>query len=67
MVRATNLLGVGVGALLIVTGLLVALDGLVRMDLDRALLVGPLAALWGGVVILVCRNNLRRWKEDGGA
>ena len=46
MVRVTNLLGIGVGVVLIVIGLLVAVDGLVRNDLDRALLVGPLAAVW---------------------
>ena len=67
MARATNLLGIGVGVLLIVSGLLLALDGIVRGDLDRALLAGPLAAVWGGVVVLVCRSNLRRWGGDSGA
>ena len=67
MVRVTNLLGIGVGVALIVVGLIVAVDGLVRNDLDRALLVGPLAAVWGGVVVLVCRSNLRRWDGASGA
>jgi hypothetical protein len=60
MARAANLDGLGVGAILVVTGVGLGVLGLFSLDPEFALLLALLPVMWGGLLALVCASNLRR-------
>jgi hypothetical protein len=63
MARGANLVGLGLGIVLVVTGLAIGVVGLFSLDPGLAALIALLPVMWGGLLTAVCASNLRRARD----